>query len=421
MSVISLTNARLIDPATERDEIGTLIIEGSRISELGAHLTPRGDVIDIGGHIVTPGLIDMRVTTGEPGREGKETLASAGKAAAAGGVTTMVVTPDTKPVIDDVSLVDYVKRRAKTKSPVHVVVSGALTQNLDGENLTEIGLMSEAGAVMFSNGYTPIGNAQLMRRLLSYASTFNALIANRPLDPSLSIGTCAHESDMSARLGLNASPATAERIMAERDVALAELTGGRLLLDMISSRDVIEVLQRAKARGLDVAASVSIHHLCLNEIDIGDYRTFAKLNPPLRDEADRLALLSAINEGTIDVIVSGHDPHPAGEKRLPYADAKAGAVGLEVLLAAGLSQVADGALDLMAFLRAVTCNPADLLGLKAGRLRAGARADLAVIDPYAPWVCRSETLRSKSKNTPFDGRRLTGRAIATYVRGKRVF
>jgi len=252
-----------------------------------------------------------------------------------------------------------------------------------------------------------------MRRLLSYSASFNALISNHCMTPDMSNGTVAHESDFSSRLGLSAAPAVSERIMAERDVALAELTGGRVLLDLVSSAETLPVLRRAKAKGLDVAASVSINHLALNELDIGDYRTFAKLEPPLREEADRQALLSAINDGTIDIIVSDHDPRPAGEKRLPYAEASPGAVGLELLLAAGLSQVADGGLEMLPFLAALTCHPADLLGLERGRLNEGAVADLVIFDPNEPWVCHAEKLRSRSKNTPFDGRRLTGRVRHT--------
>lgn len=421
MSPLSIINARIIDPASERDEMGTLIIEKGRIKDFGGDTVPEGDTIDARGKILAPGLIDMRVSTGEPGRESKETLASAGRSAVAGGITSIVVTPATKPILDDVSLVDYVKRRGKKKSLARVYVCGALTLGLDGQNMSEIGLMSNAGAVMFSNGSHPISDSLLMRRMLSYSSGFNALIANRPVDVSLSQGACAHESDFSSRLGLVGAPSISERIMAQRDVALAELTGGRVLIDLISCSETVGIVERAKAQDLDVACSVSINHLALNEVDIGDYRTFAKLDPPLRSEQDRLDLLEGVNSGIVDVIVSDHDPRPAGEKRLPFQDAASGAVGLETLLAAGLSQVADGTLDLMAFLRAVTCNPADLLGLKSGRIKIGDKADLVIIDPHAPWVCQSEDLRSRSKNTPFDGRRLTGKAVMTFVNGERVF
>jgi len=420
MSQLSIINARIIDPASQYDGPGTIVIENGLIADIGVDVDPIGNIIDAHGLIAAPGLIDMRVMTGEPGSEHKETIISAGQSAAAGGVTSIVVMPETDPVIDDMSLVDFVARRGQDAA-VNVYVAGALTKSLDGQTLTEIGLITEAGAVMFSNGSRPIADAQLMRRLLAYSSTFNALIANRAIDPSLSAGTCAHESDLSSRLGLSSAPSAAERIMAERDVALAELTGGRLLIDMISSSDALDVVRRAKGRDIDVACSVSINHLALNEIDIGDYRTFAKLDPPLRDEMDRNALVGGINDGVIDIIVSAHDPRPAGEKRLPYSEASSGAVGLEVILAAGLSLVADGQLDMMAFLATMTINPASLLGLKAGQIKPGAPADIVLFDETLPWVCQTDALLSKSKNTPFDGRRLSGRAMKTIVGGKVVF
>lgn len=416
MKALSIINARIIDPESGYDEMGTITIIDGKIADIGPKARIMEEQYDAKGLIAAPGLIDMRVMTGEPGAENRETIQSAAYAAAAGGVTSIVVMPETNPVIDDMSLVDFIQRRGE-ESPVNVYAAGALTKGLDGETLTEIGLMSEAGAVMFSGGASAIKDSLMMRRLLSYAATFNALIANRAKDPSLSEGACAHESDFSSRLGLTGVPSAAEVIMAQRDVALAELTGGRLLIDMISSQGAVSVVRQAKSRDLDIACSVSINHLALNEIDIGDYRTFAKLDPPLRSEADRLALLAGINDGTIDVIVSAHDPRPAGDKRLPFSESSPGAVGLEILLAAGLSQVADERLDLKAFLSAVTCNPANLLGLSSGRIAIGAPADIVILDPNKPWVCDSEALLSKSKNTPFDGRRLTGRAVLTVCGG----
>lgn len=420
MKALSIVNARIIDPESGYDSLGIITMIDGQIADIGPKARVMEDQIDAQGLIAIPGLIDMRVITGEPGAEHRETIDTAARSAAAGGVTSMVVMPDTNPVIDDMSLVDFVQRRGQD-SPVNVLAAGALTKGLDGKTLTEIGLMSKAGAVMFSGGSEPISDSQIMRRLLSYAATFNALIANRVKDPALSKGACAHESDFSSRLGLPGVPSAAEVIMAHRDIALAELTGGRLLLDLISCGEVVDIIRAAKSRDLDIATSVSINHLALNEIDIGDYRTYAKLDPPLRSEDDRLALLAGINDGTIDVIVSAHDPRPAGNKRLPFSESSPGAVGLEILLAAGLSQVADERLDMMAFLRAVTCNPANLLGLKSGRITIGAPADITIFDPNLPWVCDSELLLSQSKNTPFDGRRLTGRAVTTICGGKIVY
>ena len=426
MSKLAIIGARIIDPASGRDEIGDILVEDGKIAAIGPDIFVEGiapsiKTIQAGGLLLTPGLIDMRVVTGEPGAEHKETLASAGEAAAAGGVTSMVVMPQTNPVIDDISLVDYIVRRGRETSPVKVYVAGALTKGLNNTEMTELGMMAQAGAVMFSNGENAIADTQLMRRIMAYSSAFNALIAHRALDPYLSQNTCAHESDFASRLGLNAAPALSERIMAERDMALVELTGARYLLDLVSSEETLPAIRRAKSRGLDVNASVSINHLALNEIDIGDYRSFAKLDPPLRGESDRLALLAAVNDGTIDVVVSAHDPRPAGEKRRPFAESASGAVGLELLLSAGLTLVADEQLDLTAFLKTITCNPADLLGLPQGRLDIGAPADLVLIDQNKPWLCKVENLRSISRNTPFDERRMQGKAVMTICGGEVVF
>ena len=416
----TLTDIRIMDPASSRDEIGHVLIADGRIAAIGPDAPVRGTIIEGRGLTCAPGLIDARVKAGEPGLESRETLAGASDAALAGGVTQFVVQPQTDPVIDDMSLVAFLKQKARDL-PVTVHVAGALTKGLDGTTMTEIGLMSDAGAVMFASGPEPVEDAQIMRRLMRYSATFNALISNSPVVPSLSRGTCAHESDVSARLGLPSAPAVSERIMAERDIALAELTGGRLLLDLISAAETVESVRRAKTRDIDVAASVSINHLALNELDIGDYRTFAKLDPPLREERDRQALLRAVADGTIDIVVSDHDPQSAGRKRLPFAEAAAGAVGLELLLPVGLKLAAEGELDLMDFLRAVTVNPAQLLGVDGGTLAEGARADMVVFSESEPWVCDAHSLRSRSKNTPFDERRMTGRVRHTLVGGEVVF
>ena len=420
MNTSTIINARIINPEDGYDKLGSILIESGTISDFGPEVKTKGQIIDAQGLICAPGLIDMRVNTGEPGKENRETINTAAKAAAAGGITSIVLMPDTNPVIDDISLVDFINRKAEN-APINIFAAGALTKNLDGSTLTEIGLMSEAGALMFSNGALPITNAQTMRRLLSYSSNFDCLISSRPLESSLSINTVAHESDFSARLGLSSSPAVSELIIVQRDIALAELTDGKLLIDLISSSKSLNAIKQAKLKHPNISCSVSINHLSLNENDIGDYRTFAKLDPPLREESDRLALLKGINQGIIDVIVSSHDPRPAGEKRLPYAQAASGAIGLETLLAAGLSLVADKQLNLMKFLAALTCNPAKLLGLDSGRISKSAPADLIIFDPNTPWVCKGKDFLSKSKNTPFDGRLMTGRNIKTICKGKLVF
>lgn len=419
MNTLTITDVRIMDPASGRDEIGHIRIENGLITAIG-DISVSGDTIDGQGLTCAPGLIDARVKAGEPGQENRETLAGAARAALAGGVTQFLVQPQTEPVIDDLSLVDFLLRKGEALN-VDVHVAGALTKGLDGVTMTEIGLMSGAGAKMFASGPRPIENAQIMRRLMAYSATFNALISNSPITPSMSDGTCAHESDVSARLGLASAPAVSERMMAERDMALAELTGGRLLLDMISAAETVESVRRVKSRDVEVYASVSINHLALNELDIGDYRTFAKLDPPLREERDRQALLGAVADGTIDIIVSDHDPQSAGQKRLPYAEASAGAVGLELLLPVGLKLAAEGEVDLMEFLRAVTINPAELLSISGGRLAIGEPADLVIFSETEPWIVDSTALLSRSKNTPFDGRRMTGRVRYTLKNGGVVY
>ena len=348
MTDMLIKNTRIMDPKTAYDAIGGILIQDGKIIDFGPDISAPNTIqtLDGTGLICAPGLIDMRVTTGEPGRENRETLATAAQAAIAGGVTGFVITPNTNPVIDDISLVDFLIRRS-AELPVNIYIGAALTKGLDGHSLTEIGLMHEAGAVLFSNGPNPIENTQIMRRIMDYSTSFKVLIANRAVTPDLSKNCAAHESDFSARLGLIGAPAISETIMIERDIALAGLTGARLLVDLLSSAQSVTHMRRAKAENSQLACSVSINHLALNEIDIGDYRSFAKLDPPLREDHDRQALLAGVNDGTIDVIVSDHDPRPAGEKRLPFSEASNGAVGLEILLAAGLSQVADGAMDLM--------------------------------------------------------------------------
>jgi dihydroorotase len=369
-----ITNAKLIDPTKNKVEDGAILF-AEKILDIGnvASAPDGAEIIDADGAHVAPGLIDMRVSIGEPGAEHKETFKSAGRAAAAGGVTTMVMMPNTTPVLDDQSLIDFVRRRGVDRSGgVHILPAAALTKHLDGELMTEIGLLAEAGAVLFTNGDKPILNSRVLRRALSYATAFEALVAHRPEDPFLAEGGVVHEGELAARLGLPGIPAAAEAIMAERDLSLAELTGGRLLLDMLSSAQTLPALKRAKQRGVKAFASVNVHHLVLNEQDIDGYRTFAKLSPPLRSEDDRKALIQAVADGLIDVIVSGHDPQPAEEKRLPFEEAAFGAVGLETLLPAALTLHHNGDAPLNTLIRAMTQRPAELLKLPAGRLAKGA-------------------------------------------------
>jgi dihydroorotase len=414
-------NARIIDPASCRDEPGGLLVRGGVIADLGPHLRRNAPeparVVDCRGHVLCPGLIDMQVFTGEPGQEHRETLKTASHAAAAGGVTSIVVMPDTEPVIDQVALVDFIQRRARDNAVVNVYVMAAMTRGLKGHDMTEIGLLQRAGAVAFTNGKTSVANTRVMRNTLLYAKDFGALIAHHTEDPYLSEGAVMNASEVASRLGLSGVQTVAETIILERDVRLVEVTGGRYHAAAISCADSLAVIRAAKARKLPVTCAVSINHLTLNENDIGHYRTFLRLKPPLRAEADRAAMVRGLAAGEIDVVVSSHDPQDADVKRHPFAEAADGAIGLETLLAAGLRLYHNREIALMPLIRAMTINPARLLGLPSGRLDKGAPADLIVVDLDQPWVVDKALLKARSKNSPFDESRMQGRVIATMVGG----
>ena len=422
---LALVNARLIDPATGLDAFGGLLISDGVIADLGMHITEGAvegaEFLDCGGRTVAPGLIDMMVFAGEPGHEHRETLATASRAAAAGGVTTILCMPNTDPVIDDVALVDFILRRARDTALVHVHPMAAMTRDLKGEDMAEIGLLREAGAIAFTNGKTSVANARLMRNVLAYANDFGALIVHHLEDATLSQDGVMNEGEVATRLGLRGIPAAAETIVLERDIRLVELTGARYHAGQISCRASLDVIRAAKERGLPVTCGVSINHLTLNENDIGSYRTFFKMKPPLRAEADRRAMVEGVANGDIDVIVSAHDPRGAEGKRRPFAEANDGAVGLETLLGASLRLYHNGEVTLHRLLEALSANPAKLLGLGGGRLARGAPADLVLIDLEMPWTVEPERLCSKSKNTPFDGARLEGRALVTFVAGRPVY
>ncbi len=418
-------NARIIDPASGRDEPGGVLITDGVIADLGGHLrrnAPAGAVVvDCLGHILCPGLIDAQVYTGDPGQEHRETLKTASFAAAAGGVTTIACMPDTEPVIDQVALVDYVQRRARERAIVNVHIIAALTKGLKGHELAEVGLLQRAGAVAFSNGKSSIVNTSVMRNALLYAKDFDALIMHHTEDPFLTEGGAMNSGEVSTRLGLKGVNKAAETIVLERDVRLVGITGGRYHASTISCADSLAIVRGAKARGLPVSCGVSINHLTLNENDIGSYRTFFKVRPPLRSEEDRVAMVRALASGDIDVIVSSHDPQDADVKRRPFAEAADGAIGLETLLAAALRLYHSDEIGLLPLLRAMTIHPAKLLGLPGGRLEKGAPADLLLFDPGQPWVVDREQLRSRSKNSPFDEQKLQGRVLKTMVAGRMVY
>lgn len=418
-------NARVIDPSTNRDEPGGVLVKDGLIADLGPHLrrnAPAGvEVVDCKGHVLAPGLIDMQVFTGEPGFEHRETLKTASHAAAAGGVTTMVVMPETNPVIDQVALVDFIQRRARDNALVHVHTMAAMTKGLAGEEMTEIGLLKRAGAIAFSNGKSSIANTRIMRNVLNYAKDFGALVVHHTEDPYLTGSATMNSGEVASRLGLSGASKLAETIVLERDVRLVALTGGRYHAATISCEESLEVVRGAKARKLPVTCGVSINHLTLNENDIGSYRTFLKVRPPLRREEDRVSMVRGVASGDIDVIVSSHDPQDADTKRRPFSEAADGAAGLETLLVAALRLVHSGDVPLSVMLRAMTINPARLLGLHSGRIVKGAIADLVLFDMGEPWVVNKDLLRSRSKNSPFDEAKMQGRVLRTVVAGETVF
>ncbi|MTH97699.1 dihydroorotase [Roseibium sp. RKSG952] len=420
-----LSNARVIDPARNLDAPGSVIIVDGTILAAGPEAANQGapygaDIVDCGGAAAAPGLVDMCVSVGEPGAEHRETLASASEAAAAGGITTICTMPETDPVIDDPALVDFILRRARDTATVHVHPLAALTKGLAGAEMTEIGLLKEAGAVAFTNGHRSVRNAQVMRRMLTYARDFDALVIHHTEDPDLAGGVMNAGLNASWK-GLSGVPREAEIIMLERDLRLVAMANGKYHANLISTSDSADVIRTGKKRGLDITAGVSINHLTTNENDIGPYRTFFKMSPPLRDEDDRQAMIAALADGTIDIIVSNHDPQDVETKRHPWAEAEDGAIGLETLLAAALRLYHAEQIELLPLLAAMTCRPAARLGIDAGTLAQGAPADVIVFDPDRPWVLEKQAIRSRSKNSPFEDARFSGRVLRTVVAGKTVY
>jgi dihydroorotase len=417
-----LANARLVDPASGRDGRGSVLVRDGAIADVAWGTMPASPegatVVDCAGLVFAPGLVDMRAFTGEPGAEHRETLKSASEAAAAGGVTTLVCMPDTNPAIDDPAIVDFVLRRARDTAIVDIRPAAAITKGLAGREMTEFGLLAEAGAVAFTDGTHAVTNAQVMRRALTYARDFGVLLMPHLADPDLVGDGVMNEGETASRLGLAGIPREAETVPLERDLRLVRLTGARYHAAMVSCADSVALVRRAKDEGLFVTCGVSINSLSLNENDIGDYRTFLKLSPPLRHEDDRQAVIAGLADGTIDVVVSDHNPQDVETKRLPFAEAADGALGIETVLAAGLRLVHGGQITLSRLLLALSTRPAEILGLAAGRLAPGAPADLIVFDPDEPYVLDKKDLRSRSKNSPFDEARLQGRVLLTMVGGR---
>ncbi|HTZ77293.1 MAG TPA: dihydroorotase [Stellaceae bacterium] len=424
MSRIFLRNARLLDPASGLDRKGSLLLVDGRIAELDPPLgsmTAGAKEIDCQGHCLAPGLVDMRVELREPGQEHVETLESGSAAAVAGGVTTMVALPNTEPAIDDIALVEFVARRSREIGRTHIRTYAAATRGFRGKEITEIGLLQAAGAVGFTDAHAAIADAVVMRRALSYAHTFDALLIQHPEEPALAAGGALTEGETATRLGLPGITPAAEVIMVERDLRLVEITGARLHFAHVSTAAAIEAIRRAKAQRLPVTCDTAPAYFALNETAVGEYRTFAKLSPPLRAEEDRRAVVEGLKDGTIDAIASDHSPHPQDSKRLPFTSAEAGIIGLETLLPLTLELVHNRHLPLLAALKAVSQRPAEILRLPAGRLAEGQPADLVLFDLERPYKIAVDEFRSKSKNSPFDGRPVQGRVLRTMVEGRLVF
>lgn len=422
---IVIANARIVDPATNTDRLGAVLIADGKFEGL-AEGAPQGvpdgaTLIDAKGLVVAPGLIDMRVFTGEPGHEYRETLATAGDAAAAGGVTSFVLMPDSDPAVDDGAIVDFIIRRAAATSKVNILPAAAITKGLRGQEITEFGLLKEAGAACLADGRQSIQSAGLLRAAMSYAANFDMTIVHHVADASLVGDGVMNESTLATVSGLRGIPLEAETIPLARDLQLAALTGVRYHAAQLSTAVSAELMTAAKRRSGGLSAGISINNLALNENDVAPYRTFFKLSPPLRSEDDRQAMIEALKSGAIDVIHSGHDPQDSEVKRQPFAEASEGAIGLETLLAAALRLVHSGDVSLMAVLRAMTFRPAEILGLAAGRLVVGAPADMIIFDPEFPWVVSEKDIVSRSHNTSFEGARLQGAVMQTFVAGGSVF
>ena len=420
-------NGRIIDPSQNLDEVGGLIVDDKgKIKAIGksvnkGSIPAKTEKIDLKGKVLIPGIIDMKVFIGEPGFEYKENFRSLSNAALSGGVTSVVSMPNTSPVIDNVSMVDFILRRGRDKAGINIYPSATLTRNMDGKLMTEFGLLSKKGIVGFTDATKTVQNSEIMSRIMNYASDLDILVMQHPEDHELSKGRCISEGEVSTRLGLKGIPHIAEKIIIERDLSLLEEYPCRYHISQLSSEKSVDVIKKYKKNGLKFSVGVSINNLSLNENDIGDFKTFMKVSPPLRKEEDRKALIQGIKDGLIDVIVSDHKPEDEESKRLPFAQAAEGSIGIETLLSLALELYHNGSLPLKKIIETITCNPAKILQINKGNLKKGSDADLCIFDLDQPWKVDVSKLKSKSKNAAIENRKLQGKVLMTYLKGESVF
>jgi dihydroorotase len=420
--LVAITGAKVIDPASQLAEERTVLLRDGRIEGLERPgPVPNGArIIDARGQWLTPGFVDLHVHLREPGEEHKETIATGARAAVAGGFTTVVAMPNTKPPIDNAALVRFVRRKSDEAGLARVLPSAAATLGQKGEHITEYGDLREAGAVCLTDDGKPVANASVMRRALEYATMVDLPIMVHEEEPTLS-GGCMHEGEVSLRLGLKGIPSAAEDVMVDRDLVLAALTGARLHIAHISTAGSVRAVREAKARGVKVTAEATPHHFSLNHHAVEGYDTNAKMAPPLRAEEDRLAVIEGLRDGTIDAIATDHAPHAVVDKESEFDHAANGIIGLETALALTLRLVHAGTLTPLRAIELLTSGPARAFSLDAGTLKVGAPADLVLFHPDAPWTVRADKFHSKSRNTPFGGWELKGRVIRTFVAGREVF
>ena len=422
-----LINARIIDPSQKLDCIGGLVIDvNGKIKAIGKNIdnkiaSKNAEIIDIKKNILIPGIVDMKTFVGEPGYEYKENFRTLSQAALAGGVTSVVSMPNTKPVIDNVSMVDFIMRRGRDKAKINIYPCAALTKNIDGSSMTEFGLLSSRGIIGFTDVIRTVQNTSIMARIMNYASDMGVLIMQHVQDYELSKDGLVNEGEVSTRLGLSGIPTIAEKIIIERDLSLLEEYPCRYHINQISSMKSLEVIKKNKLNGKKFTVGVSINNLSLNENDIGDFKTFLKLSPPLRSEKDRVALINGIKDDLIDVIVSDHKPEDEESKRLPFSQAATGAIGVETLLPLALELYHNESLKLSKIIQSLTINPSKILNIKKGSLKKGFDADICIFDLNKPWVIKSDELKSKSKNTAIESRKLQGKVLMTFLNGELVF